>query len=186
MSPVEIFLDNLYDEIMNITIEENINLTSNYSTDEDMVSLNGTKIESSTIFNEYLDSHEIPSTNTNNSLNYVDEDLLKLIMNKQNKENDEENANRVSVDELKNAFTSKIYSETTSTREMSTEKKKSDKLTCEDKQDGDLIPDPEDCSSFYTCYLGNIVTRRKCTNDLYFDANLKVCNWPSMVNNYII
>ncbi|RNA07656.1 chondroitin proteoglycan 2-like [Brachionus plicatilis] len=41
----------------------------------------------------------------------------------------------------------------------------------------DLTRDPKDCTKFRQCDKGYIVTK-SCNDNLFFDNNLKVCNWP--------
>ncbi len=57
-------------------------------------------------------------------------------------------------------------------------------LLCKGLVDGEMIGDPFDCTSFYTCNLGKITMKRKCNNNLFFDSNIKVCNWPDQVYEY--
>jgi hypothetical protein len=59
-------------------------------------------------------------------------------------------------------------------------------INCQELNDGDLVPDPGDCTSFYTCFKGKIIAKRKCNHNLYFDTNLKVCNWPDEVRLFKI
>lgn len=46
--------------------------------------------------------------------------------------------------------------------------------------ESDLTQDPEDCSKYYRCANG-VLSSYSCQDGLYFDSNLKVCNWPSLV-----
>ena len=74
---------------------------------------------------------------------------------------------------------------TTSTKKMkkqdSSNKNITNIINCQELNDGELVPDPRDCTSFYTCFKGKIIAKRKCNHNLYFDMNLKVCNWPEEV-----
>lgn len=47
-------------------------------------------------------------------------------------------------------------------------------------QSQDFTQVPNDCSRYYRCVNGALVTET-CPNGLWFDANLKVCNWPDQV-----
>lgn len=53
---------------------------------------------------------------------------------------------------------------------------------CENLEDGELIRDVNDCSSFFTCFMGKASKRNTCDKGLYFDDRLKVCNWKSEVD----
>jgi hypothetical protein len=52
---------------------------------------------------------------------------------------------------------------------------------CEDAPDGALIRDANDCSSFYTCFMGKEIKKSTCEKGLVFDMTIKVCNWESQV-----
>jgi hypothetical protein len=45
-----------------------------------------------------------------------------------------------------------------------------------DTWDKIYVPDPDDCSAFYECYLG-AGFRAECPNGLLFCSELKVCTW---------
>ena len=45
----------------------------------------------------------------------------------------------------------------------------------------DLTRDPNDCTKFRRCDRGYIVIM-SCNDNLFFDNNLKVCNWPNQVS----
>lgn len=47
-------------------------------------------------------------------------------------------------------------------------------------QSMDFSPVPGDCSKFYRCSNGQLIIM-DCSSGLYFDNNLKVCNWPDQV-----
>jgi hypothetical protein len=40
-----------------------------------------------------------------------------------------------------------------------------------------LLPNPEDCSSFFMCSNG-VPILQNCPNELRFNANLSACDWP--------
>ncbi|CAH2049168.1 unnamed protein product, partial [Iphiclides podalirius] len=40
-----------------------------------------------------------------------------------------------------------------------------------------LVPDEQNCSSFYYCVWGEKV-RNECPHSLHFNRNLQVCDWP--------
>ncbi|RMZ97036.1 peritrophic membrane [Brachionus plicatilis] len=50
--------------------------------------------------------------------------------------------------------------------------------SCNQYQDYTQVPN--DCSRYYRCVNGVFVIEA-CSNGLWFDANLKVCNWPNQV-----
>jgi hypothetical protein len=52
---------------------------------------------------------------------------------------------------------------------------------CADKADGEFIRDAFNCSVFYTCYMGKVRNRTSCDKGLYFDIDIGVCNWKSVV-----
>ena len=51
---------------------------------------------------------------------------------------------------------------------------------CSGKSDG-MYPDPTDCTKYYQCYHSGTTAKHSCFSGLYFDPNLKVCNWPDQV-----
>lgn len=57
----------------------------------------------------------------------------------------------------------------------------SPRIDCAKLEDGDFVRDPNDCSSFYTCFMGKANKRTTCDYGLVFDNFLKVCNWKSQV-----
>ncbi len=52
---------------------------------------------------------------------------------------------------------------------------------CENLPDGEFVRDPEDCSSFFTCFMGIATKKSTCNDGLFFDSKLRVCNWKSNV-----
>ncbi len=44
-----------------------------------------------------------------------------------------------------------------------------------------LLPNPADCSSFYSCNNG-VAILMHCPDGLYFNDELEVCDWPQNVN----
>ena len=53
---------------------------------------------------------------------------------------------------------------------------------CERLEDGEFVRDPNDCASFFTCFMGKVSKKTTCDSGLAFDYKLKVCNWKSQVN----
>ena len=47
------------------------------------------------------------------------------------------------------------------------------------------LPDPNDCSSFCKCYKGTAYEVH-CPAGTYYDPEILVCNWASMVGNNIV
>jgi hypothetical protein len=54
-------------------------------------------------------------------------------------------------------------------------------LGCENLEDGEFVRDPNDCASFYTCFMGKVTTKTTCERGLAFDKRLRVCNWLNAV-----
>jgi len=52
---------------------------------------------------------------------------------------------------------------------------------CAGRWNGDQIPNPTDCSSFYVCSYGE-PKMFKCLNNLLYDPTKRVCNWAYLVN----
>jgi len=48
------------------------------------------------------------------------------------------------------------------------------------RQDGDLLPDEQDCSKFYKCQ-GGIPVSLSCPVGLRFNQKIQVCDWPDAV-----
>ncbi|CAL7945675.1 unnamed protein product [Xylocopa violacea] len=44
-----------------------------------------------------------------------------------------------------------------------------------------LIPNPDDCGSYYSCNEGK-AWLLNCSEGLHFNAELNVCDWPQNVN----
>ena len=53
---------------------------------------------------------------------------------------------------------------------------------CQRLEDGEFVRDPNDCASFFTCFMGKVSKKTTCDSGLAFDYKLKVCNWKSQVN----
>ena len=58
-------------------------------------------------------------------------------------------------------------------------------------KDGYKFASPDSCTEFYVCdhfkaYLHQCPNANVSGDQLYFDPELKICNWPSMVNCSII
>merc|ERR1712142_1265065 len=50
-------------------------------------------------------------------------------------------------------------------------------------QPGDhLLPDPDDCDSYYACTSGGEAVAMDCPEGLYFDPRILACNWPDNVD----
>ncbi len=49
-----------------------------------------------------------------------------------------------------------------------------------ERTDTVLLPDPEDCSYFFSCSYG-VPIRLKCPDGLYFNDLYDVCDWPQNV-----
>jgi hypothetical protein len=58
-------------------------------------------------------------------------------------------------------------------------------LGCENLDDGEFVRDPNDCASFYTCFMGKVTTKTTCERGLAFDKRLRVCNWLNAVGNIL-
>ncbi len=56
---------------------------------------------------------------------------------------------------------------------------------CEQFEDGEFVRDPNDCSSFFTCFMGKATKRSTCEPGLAFDIKLKVCNWKENVSFFL-
>lgn len=52
---------------------------------------------------------------------------------------------------------------------------------CEGMADGTFVRDPDDCASFYTCYMSGSSIKTTCGAGLMFDEACSCCNWPSQV-----
>ncbi len=52
---------------------------------------------------------------------------------------------------------------------------------CENLPDGEFVRDPEDCSSFFTCFTGKATKKSTCNSGLFFDSKIRVCNWKANV-----
>merc|ERR1719283_250586 len=50
-------------------------------------------------------------------------------------------------------------------------------------QPGDhLLPDPDDCDSYYACTSGGEAVSMDCPEGLYFDPRILACNWADNVD----
>ena len=236
----ELFIDNLFDELVNMTAEY---LLTNNSTERNanitipsFSELIGIPIN----LNEFLQDYENYNGQFNSSLNHIDDSIVEKILFKQNQYSKktttpiktspettsttqltsnlistvtiatstfkfqttivtEANTTLITESTLisstsvettttrqKSKATTKKQQQTTSKvqKQVSSMKNMTTTVNCQDLSDGDLVPDPNDCSSFYTCFRGKVIARRKCNHDLYFDVNLKVCNWPEEVSAF--
>jgi hypothetical protein len=78
-------------------------------------------------------------------------------------------------------MTSNVAAEMLTYKPVSSLKANGVYLPCETAADGELIRDINDCSSFYTCFMGKEIKKSTCEKGLYFDMSIKVCNWESQV-----
>ena len=232
----ELFIDSLFDELVNMTAEyliagngtdHNVNITLPHFSE-----LIGLPIN----LNDFLRDYENFNGKFNSSLNYIDEAVIEKILSKQNQHITTvsstsaseivtstapisttttttliihliESTNTIDFENVTNSTTENTVSPsstkmilTTASRNTNTTKKyfftkttitpkvqkqvpnNNVKISCMELDDGELIPDPTDCTSFYTCFKGRVIAKRKCNHNLYFDINLKVCNWPEEVS----
>lgn len=185
-SAFELFLDNLYDELMNISFDfkNSSNTTYNASYVNSSKPFNSGLHRLPLNLNELLSTYENSNNISNSTLNYVDESVLDLIQNASKKRE----SGVIEITKAKIQLTTHARVNTTtklSTLESTSSKKiefKNKTLDCTDRLDGELIADPADCAQFFTCHKGKIIAKRKCTNNLYFDPLIKVCNWPHEVS----
>ena len=60
-----------------------------------------------------------------------------------------------------------------------------DDFDCSDAEDGAQFPSPTNCSEYYVC-VSRLAYLRKCPmmvsgGSLYYDPEIKICNWPNLV-----